>query len=146
LPKTTVPDFKRAETCFDQMVQAQPSSARACKERQLVSPAGDADDLRRIQRVQRAYESGGETGYWRESLAMALEGQKQGDSGRRGGGTEIARIYMHLGDREQAIDELERAYAAHDVDLNCWIRVHPEFDPIRSDPRYQKIVRDLQVR
>ncbi len=50
---------------------------------------------------------------------------------------------MHLGDREHAIAELEKAYAVRDLDLNWWIRVHPEFDSIRSDPRVVKLLQDL---
>jgi TolB-like protein/DNA-binding winged helix-turn-helix (wHTH) protein/Tfp pilus assembly protein PilF len=116
---------------------------KALEEFRLASEPDDAAALRGIHRLKQACESGGESGYWRESLAIALEGAKRGARERRGGSTEIARIYMHLGDREHAVAELERAYAVRDLDLNWWIRVHPEFDSIRSDPRVVILLRDL---
>jgi hypothetical protein len=52
---------------------------------------------------------------------------------------------MHLGDRARALDWLEKAYKAHDPYLIFWIITAPEFDSLRSEPRYQKIVRDMHL-
>jgi len=52
----------------------------------------------------------------------------------------IAAIHLGLGEREAAIDWLERAYRDHDRAL-VWIRVHPRLDPLRGDPRFEEIVR-----
>jgi tetratricopeptide (TPR) repeat protein len=53
---------------------------------------------------------------------------------------ELAVLYVALGKREQALASLERAYAAHDSQLQ-FLGVDPSFDPLRSDPRFQDLMR-----
>ncbi len=48
--------------------------------------------------------------------------------------------YLGLGDNERAFYWLEQAYREQSNILQ-WIKVHPYFDPIRSDPRFADIVR-----
>lgn len=52
----------------------------------------------------------------------------------------LAILYAALGEREQAFALLERAYSAHDQQL-IWLGVEPGFDPLRSDPRFQDLMR-----
>jgi DNA-binding winged helix-turn-helix (wHTH) protein len=47
-----------------------------------------------------------------------------------------------LGDREGAIEELERAYELRNVNL-LYIAVDPVFDAIRDEPRFQAILRGM---
>ena len=54
--------------------------------------------------------------------------------------TELAELYVGLGDNESAIASLERAYAAHDLQLQT-IKVSANFDSLRSDPRFQDLLR-----
>ena len=53
---------------------------------------------------------------------------------------ELAILYAGLGDKEGAIASLERAYAAHDLQMQ-YLKVDPHFDSLRSDPRFQDLVR-----
>jgi TolB-like protein/Tfp pilus assembly protein PilF len=48
--------------------------------------------------------------------------------------------YLGLGDNEQAFAALEQAYKEKSALLQ-WVKVHPYFDPIRGDPRFQDLVR-----
>jgi TolB-like protein/Tfp pilus assembly protein PilF len=50
--------------------------------------------------------------------------------------------YLGLGDNEQAIVWLERAYEEQSMIMQ-YIKVHPFFDPLRSDPRFADLVRRL---
>jgi pentatricopeptide repeat protein len=50
--------------------------------------------------------------------------------------------YLGLGDNEQAFAALEQAYREKSALLQ-WVKVHPYFDPIRSDPRFQELVRRI---
>ncbi len=53
--------------------------------------------------------------------------------------------YANLkGDRATALDWLEKSYQHHDYWM-LFINVDPEYDPIRSDPRFQAIVHRLGV-
>lgn len=47
--------------------------------------------------------------------------------------------YLGLDDREQAFAWLERAYQEHSYILQL-LKVHPYFDPLREDPRFQELV------
>jgi TolB-like protein/DNA-binding winged helix-turn-helix (wHTH) protein/Flp pilus assembly protein TadD len=48
--------------------------------------------------------------------------------------------YLGLGDKEQAFAWLERAYKEKSAILQ-FLKVHPHFDPLRSDPRFADLVR-----
>ena len=48
--------------------------------------------------------------------------------------------YALLNDRDNAFSWLEQAYAEHDIGM-FYINFLPEFDTLRSDPRYQPLIR-----
>jgi len=50
--------------------------------------------------------------------------------------SEIALMYVGLGDKNEAMRWLEKAFEAH---FNPSILVRPAFDPLRSDPRFQNL-------
>jgi Flp pilus assembly protein TadD len=52
----------------------------------------------------------------------------------------IALIYVGLGDRDQAMSWLNKAYEAR---FNPSILMRPAFDPIRSDARFQDLLRRI---
>jgi TolB-like protein/Tfp pilus assembly protein PilF len=54
----------------------------------------------------------------------------------------IAKAYVDLGDKDRAFAELNKAY---DVRLSslCWLKIEPQLDPLRSDPRYQDLLKKL---
>lgn len=51
----------------------------------------------------------------------------------------IAWAYLMLGEKDQALDWLERAYAEHSNDMAS-LRVNPAYDGLRSDPRFQRLL------
>ena len=57
----------------------------------------------------------------------------------------IALLYATIGQREAALTTLEASLeSANDANLPYWL-LHPLFRPLRNDPRFQKIVRDVGV-
>ncbi len=56
----------------------------------------------------------------------------------------IAEGYMRLGQKEKALEWLEKAYEEHDSGLVS-IGVEPMFDAIRADPRFKEIVRRMKL-
>lgn len=51
----------------------------------------------------------------------------------------LAMVHAFVGEREQALDELERA-ASDRTDFAGYIKVAPEFDGIRSEPRFKTVL------
>ena len=71
--------------------------------------------------------------------ALAVLGRLR--SGKeRSSPAELAILLTALGEREQAFASLEDAYRARDIQLQ-YLGVEPGFDPLRSDPRFQDLVR-----
>ena len=56
----------------------------------------------------------------------------------------VALLYANAGDREAAIEWLERAYQQHGALLE-YVRISPEFKDLRSDPRFQDLLRRLNL-
>jgi serine/threonine-protein kinase len=57
--------------------------------------------------------------------------------------TQYGEIYAQLGDNNRAFAALDRAFTFKDAGL-VRLRVDPFLDPIRTDPRYPKLLRSLQ--
>ena len=55
---------------------------------------------------------------------------------------EMAILYGALGERDRAMAWLEKAYTAHDLQLQ-FIGVDTAFDPVRHDPRFQDLMRRI---
>jgi serine/threonine protein kinase/TolB-like protein/Tfp pilus assembly protein PilF len=54
-----------------------------------------------------------------------------------------ALVYTGLGDKDQAIEWLEKAYEERSPYLLYMSFAHPVWDPLRSDPRFQELVRRM---
>jgi serine/threonine protein kinase/Tfp pilus assembly protein PilF len=59
---------------------------------------------------------------------------------------EIALIYANLGEKDQAFAWLDRAYEARSAFLITRILGCPNFDPLRSDPRFDALVRKIGLK
>jgi TolB-like protein/Tfp pilus assembly protein PilF len=53
---------------------------------------------------------------------------------------QLALIHCNLGEREEALAELEQSLAGGEGWL-VWLGVEPQFDPLRQEPRYQELLR-----
>jgi len=56
----------------------------------------------------------------------------------------VAKAYVDLGDKDKAFAELNKAYEMRLSSL-CWLKVEPQMDPLRSDPRYQQLLHKMNV-
>jgi len=54
----------------------------------------------------------------------------------------VAEVYVSLGDKDEAMRWLERGYKERDIWL-ALLKVWPRFDPMRSDPRFQDLLRRM---
>ena len=56
------------------------------------------------------------------------------------GAWSFAIVHLALGEKEKAIDELERAFRERSDPFITFIKVSPLFDPLRGDPRFQALL------
>jgi TolB-like protein/Tfp pilus assembly protein PilF len=87
-----------------------------------------------------ALEHGFRAGGWPRGLAEVIAVQ---ENRRKNGGYvsafEIARFYADRGDKEKAFEWLDTAYRDHDS-LLIGLTIYPQFNSIRSDPRFAELV------
>ncbi len=85
--------------------------------------------------LERAWSAAGAAGYWRWRLA-----ELERVVGRRYvPPSEFARAYAALGQRDLELQWLERAYRERDQMEQ--LQVSPYYDALRSDPRFQRLVK-----
>jgi adenylate cyclase len=56
----------------------------------------------------------------------------------------LAIVYLGMGDRERALDGLEKAYAAHSQSM-AWLKMDRIYDPLRSEPRFIALLKKLNL-
>ena len=57
-------------------------------------------------------------------------------------GYQLALVHIGLGDNEAAMEALQQAYREH-ATLLSYLKMDPRFDPLRSDPRFQDLLRKM---
>jgi TolB-like protein/DNA-binding winged helix-turn-helix (wHTH) protein/Tfp pilus assembly protein PilF len=87
-----------------------------------------------IANLARAYVASGKRS---EAIRLLNDLKKRSIHGYSNG-SEIATIYASLGDTDQAMNWLEKAYEER---FNPGVLLRPGFDPLRSDPRFQDLER-----
>ena len=89
---------------------------------------------------QQVFEKSGWRGFWQKELEAALE-----ESKREYVSSElIAEIYARLGAKDKALASLEKAYRERSHDM-AFIRVEPMLGSLQSDPRFQAILRRMNL-
>jgi TolB-like protein/DNA-binding winged helix-turn-helix (wHTH) protein/Tfp pilus assembly protein PilF len=89
------------------------------------------------------YAAAGAQAFWRRRLDFELRRRAPHNPSPRQAFPELARVYTHLGDSDHAIAVLQEAYDRRDHMLVIWIRTDPEFDNVRSDPRFQALLKQI---
>ncbi|MBV8146893.1 MAG: TIR domain-containing protein [Gammaproteobacteria bacterium] len=77
----------------------------------------------------------------REPASAALK--RAMDQGADAGGYQYAEIYAQWGDTKSALDWVEKAMRLRDTGLSG-LRVDPFMDPLRKEPRFQAVLRELK--
>lgn len=91
-----------------------------------------------ISALKKAYAASGWKGFWRKQLELTQKAAGE----RYVSAYYMARIYVRLGERDQSIEWLQKAYDKHS-DYLVVLNVEPLLDPLRSDPRFTKLLRDI---
>jgi DNA-binding winged helix-turn-helix (wHTH) protein/tetratricopeptide (TPR) repeat protein len=87
-----------------------------------------------LENVAKAYSDSGERGF----LLAMVEFEKKHPRATY----YTAWSYAQLGDNEQALHWLQKSFQAREIEI-LGVQNDPEFDSLRSDPRFQKLVRAI---
>ena len=131
------PNFPSAHDCLGLSYLAARTYDRAIAEsHKAVTLSGD--DLTMAVGLARACALGGNRPEARKILEQWLGKAKTAYVPP----SQLAQIYIALGEKPQGLSLLQKAYEARDVYL-ARLKVEPAFDAIRSDPGFQAILRRL---
>jgi hypothetical protein len=93
------------------------------------------------RKVRRALQSGSSKGYWRYNLEVTLKEHQQA-SAQYLPALRLAAAYSMPGDRQQAIEWLEKSYTERDGNLTL-VRSLPAFKGLRGDPRFVDLLKRM---
>jgi serine/threonine protein kinase/tetratricopeptide (TPR) repeat protein len=133
------PNSDSAHACLGYGYLGKRSYKRAIEETKKAVTLSGGDAVRSVW-LGRAYAEGGD-----RADALKVLSQLQEQSSRVYVPPYfMATLQVALGDKEQAFTWLTQAYAVHDLYL-AWIKVDPAVDPLRSDPRFQALLRQMHL-
>jgi len=96
--------------------------------------AGQSPD--RTDRLRESYLSGGAEGFWKKQLEFLKADSEKGALLDYA----IATVYARLGDKQETLNWLEKAYRSHDPYL-VYVKIDPPFDKFRSDAQVIDLMR-----
>jgi TolB-like protein/DNA-binding winged helix-turn-helix (wHTH) protein len=97
-------------------------------------------DPKKVARLKEAMAKSGAQGYWRRTLENYRESAKSSYVPS----VLVAEACVRVGDKECAFEWLERGFQERD-DLMIDLKVEPVFDGLRSDPRFQDLIRRVGI-
>jgi serine/threonine-protein kinase len=93
---------------------------------------------KRAKALRDAYAAAGPQGFWNKQLNMLKEDSEHESVSAYS----IASVYARLGDLNQTVTWLEKAYHDHDAYL-VYLKIDPQFDRFRSDPQIIDLMRRI---
>jgi len=97
-------------------------------------------DPKRVTQLKGTLAKSGAKGYWKRTL----ENYKESAKSNYVPPVLVAEACVRVGDRECVFEWLERGFEERD-DLMINLKVEPVFDSLRSDPRFQDLVRRVGI-
>jgi TolB-like protein/DNA-binding winged helix-turn-helix (wHTH) protein len=97
-------------------------------------------DSQRVTQLKVTLAKSGAKGYWKRTL----ENYKESAKSNYVPPVLVAEACVRVGDKERAFEWLERGLEERD-DLMINLKVEPVFDSLRSDPRFQDLVRRVGI-
>lgn len=137
------PDFAMAHVRLSWSWERKGQFLKAIDESHIYRVLADGDPNKRdlkAELLRKAYLKGGARGYWLQKLAFYNDPQVASDPFVS---QDIASLYAHLANEQKTLEWLEKAYQLHDPYVMYWLAVAPEYDPFRSNPRFQNLIRAL---
>jgi serine/threonine-protein kinase len=94
------------------------------------------------QDVAEALERGNAEGGYSEAMRRSAESMAARSN--LAFALRIATLYTFAGEKERALDWLEKAYQERLQNM-IYLRVYPKWDPLRNDPRFQALLRKMNL-
>ena len=98
------------------------------------------DDRESEEALMRGYEEAGYAGAMRRLADLAAARSRETHAGPMG----VVSLYLRAGENDLALEWLERAFVDRDPNLP-FISVSPPFDSVRDDPRFQDLLRRMNL-
>jgi TolB-like protein len=128
------PGFARAHRTLAEVYRVKGDSANAVEERaRFFDLIGQPQNAALIRAT---FARGGWLGFLR---LVTAENSPLKDSNNN---WVVAKAYLDLGQKDKAFAELNKAYENRLSSL-CWLKVEPQLDSLRSDPRYQQLLQKI---
>ena len=102
-------------------------------------PHSPDDEASAVADLGHAYALKGEREKALRQLNQMKELEQHGTASAYG----FALLYVGLGNKDEALKWLERSYQAKDYLSISLIKVNPIFDPLRGDPRFEKLANQI---
>jgi TolB-like protein/DNA-binding winged helix-turn-helix (wHTH) protein/Tfp pilus assembly protein PilF len=97
-------------------------------------------DPKKLAQLKEAMAKSGAQGYWKRTL----ENYRESANSSYVPSVLVAEVCVRVGDKECAFEWLERGFEERD-DLMTDLKVEPVFDGLRSDPRFQDLIRRVGI-
>lgn len=137
------PNFYSAHSWLADVYQATNAYETAFEEREKLASLAGNDEMRsRIADLRRAYRAGGPKEMYREQVKQLLKTRTSPFLPTVAGPAQygLAVAYAHLGENDRAFELLEQRYRDRGFEM-LTLKTNPSLDPLRSDPRFQDLVR-----
>ena len=109
----------------------------------LLSGEDETAVLRKEAALRSAWKKGGARGYWKQLLDLSRLPGNPPEGYNSAFGRAI--LYAQLGESNKALGSLEAAFEQRSLSITE-LGVEPAFDPIRSDPRFQSLMRRVGLK
>ncbi|HKW19492.1 MAG TPA: winged helix-turn-helix domain-containing protein [Terriglobales bacterium] len=95
------------------------------------------DVAKQTARVRKTFAALGAKGYWQNRLDSFGQEPAQEKADQY----QLAVVLARVGQKERAFASLERSYASRSTELLYWLQGEPAFDSMRTDSRFQELLR-----
>ncbi len=149
-------EYDKAIAQCQQVIEMDPSFGevysqlrRAYEQKGMYTEALAADEKFRVFKRKGAHRAGrqpaapiaGAKAYWQKMHELTENDLRNNVETAR---FRMAEIYAQLGQKDQALAWLEKAYQEHSFWMP-FLKVHPHLDPLRSDPRFSDLMRRMNL-
>jgi FimV-like protein len=86
----------------------------------------------------KAFRTGGTKGYWQKNLELTLKQHEHEGTGA----LDLASAYARVGDKEKALEWLQKAYEERDGNITT-VNSYPDFKSLRGDPRFSALLKRI---